>query len=205
MQVILAMPDRQETSAFLETASEHGFIWRCLRQVQKPDLLTPVSIYQLVLGPKPSQDVLKCPSSVSMPGTDGLVPAAAVLASGASQHDAGFTAASQPSPLSNAGADEGTPGISSSINAARSPRTIASPCQLPVQSGTGASLASDAGPGTVRPPQSMLGTGDPAAFPSLGRVSPNILLVLDFDWSMIEENSDTFVVRELGGWDSFQR
>ena len=31
------------------------------------------------------------------------------------------------------------------------------------------------------------------------------LLVLDFDWSMIEENSDTFVVRELGGWDSFQR
>ena len=31
------------------------------------------------------------------------------------------------------------------------------------------------------------------------------LLVLDFDWSMIEENSDTFVVRELGAWQAFQR
>ena len=204
MQVILAMPDRQETSAFLETASKHGFIWRCLRQVRKPDLLTPVTIYQLVLGPNPSQDVLKlqtspCPSSVSIPGTDGPVPAAASLASEAGQHDAGCAAASQPCPMSNAGADEGTPGIS------RSPGTIASPGQLPVQSGTVSSPASGASPGTVFPPQSMPGDGNPAAVPSSGQTSPNVLLVLDFDRSMIEENSDTFVVSELGGWESFQR
>ncbi len=210
MQVILTMPDRQETSAFLETASKHGFIWRCLRQVQKPELLTPVSIYQLVLGPKPSQDVLKlqlspCPTSVSIRGADGLVPAAAALASEAGQHDAGCVAASQPSPLSNAGADEGAPGISSSGIGTRSPGTIASPGQLSSQSGTGSSLAFRPGPGTVFSPQSMLGDGKPAAFPPSGQTLPDILLVLDFDWSMIEENSDTFVVRELGGWDSFQR
>ena len=210
MQVILAMPDRQETSAFLETASKHGFIWRCLRQVRKPDLLTPVSIYQLVLGPKPSQDVLKlqispCPSSVSIPGTDGPVSAAAASASEADQHDAGFTAASQVSTLSNAGTEEGAAGISTSTTAACSPETIASPGQLPIQSGTDSSLASGPSPGTVRYPQSMLGDGNPRAFPPLGRVSPKVLLVLDFDWSMIEENSDTFVVRKLGGWESFQR
>lgn len=205
MQVILAMPDRQETSAFLEAASKHGFFWRCLRQVQKPDLLTPVSIYQLVLGPRPSQDVLQLqvsPFPSSIHGTDGPAPAAAVLASEAGQLDAGCAAASQPSPLSNAGADEG---ILPSIIAARSPGTVASPGQLPVQSGTGSSLACGARPGTVCPPQSMGGDDKPNAFPPSGQTSPDILLVLDFDWSMIEENSDTFVVRELGGWDSFQR
>ena len=210
MQVILAMPDRQETSAFLETASQHGFVWRCLRQVQKPDLLTPVSIYQLVLGTKPSQDVLQLqvspfPSSVSIPGADGPVPAAAAVAPEAGQHDADFTAASQPSLSSNPGADEGAAGIPSSAIGARSPGTTASPGQLPFQSGAGSSLASGPSPGTVFPLQSMLRDGNPAAFPPLGRVSPDVLLVLDFDWSMIEENSDTFVVRELGGWDSFQR
>ncbi len=209
MQVILAMPDRQETSAFLDTASKHGFVWRCLRQVQKPDLLTPVSIYQLVLGPKPSQDVLNlqvspCPSSI--PGTDRPVSAAAALASEAGQHDAGVITASQPSPLSNAGADEGAPGISSSAIAACSPGTLASPGQLPVQSSTGSSLASGASPGIVFSPPSMLGDDKPTALrtPSV-QMSTKVLLVLDFDWSMIEENSDTFVVRELGGWESFQR
>ena len=210
IQVILAMPDRQESFDFLETASKHGFVWRCLRQVQKPDLLTPVSIYQLVLGSSPSQDVLKlqkspCPSSVSVSETDGPVSAAAALASEANHHDAGFIVASHPSPLSNAGADEGASGIFTSIIAACSPGTRSSPGQLPVQSGTGSSLASGASPGTVRSPQSMLGDGNPAAFPPSGQKSPNVLLVLDFDWSMIEENSDTFVVRELGGWESFQR
>ncbi|DBA70351.1 TPA: hypothetical protein ACH3X2_011772 [Trebouxia sp. C0005] len=210
VQVILAMPDREETSAFLETASKHGFVWRCLRQVQKPDLLTPILIYQLVLGPKPSQDVLQlqvspCPSSVTIPWTDGPVSAAAALVSEAGQHGSGFTAASQPSPLSNAGADEGTPGESSSVLGARRPGTIASPGQLLVQSGTGSSPASYPSPGTVSPPQSMLGDDNPAAYPPLGRVLPYVLLVLDFDWSVIEENSDTFVVHELGGWESFQR
>ena len=208
MQVILAMPDRQETSAFLETASKHGFIWRCLRQVQKPDLLTPVSIYQLVLGPKPSQDVLQLqvsPGPSSIPGTDGPVSAAAALAPEAGQHDAGCIAASQPSPLSNAGADEGAPGISSSVIGAHSPGTIASPGQLLFQSGTGSSLAARSSPGAVFSSRSMLGDGKSAAIPSSGQTFPDVLLVLDFDWSMIEENSDTFVVRELGGWDSFQR
>ncbi|DBA97088.1 TPA: putative phosphatase phospho1 [Trebouxia sp. C0004] len=203
------MPDRQETLAFLETASKHGFIWRCLRQVQKPDLLTPVSIYQLVLGPKPSQDVLQlqvspCQASVSIPGDDKLVPAAAALASEAGRHDDGCAAASQPSRLSSPGTDKGEPGISVSVIGAQSPGTIASSGRLSLQCGNVSSLASRPSPGTVLPPQSMLGDGSPAALP-LGRTSPSVLLVLDFDWSMIEENSDTFVVHELGGWDSFQR
>lgn len=29
--------------------------------------------------------------------------------------------------------------------------------------------------------------------------------MLDFDWSLVEGNSDTFVLRELGAWDIFQR
>ena len=39
------------------------------------------------------------------------------------------------------------------------------------------------------------------AGPRAGR----ILLALDFDWTMVEENSDTFVLQQVGAWDSFQR
>lgn len=57
IQVVLAMPDREETASFLQVANANGFIYRLLHHVQKPDLIMPVSIYQLILGPKPSPEL----------------------------------------------------------------------------------------------------------------------------------------------------
>ncbi|KAK9814809.1 hypothetical protein WJX72_011889 [[Myrmecia] bisecta] len=41
--------------------------------------------------------------------------------------------------------------------------------------------------------------------PHMAAAKPRQLFVCDFDWSLIEENSDTFVVKELGAWEAFCR
>lgn len=33
----------------------------------------------------------------------------------------------------------------------------------------------------------------------------SVLVVFDFDWSLVEENSDTWVLQHLGAWDHFCR
>ena len=156
MQVILAMPDRQESASFLEVATAHGLIWRRLSHVQKPELLTPVSIYQFifrpVLCPQLRQLISKGPNSSSHPTEDSIA--------------------------------------------------VSTQCGYPTDSGQGHNVCPPSLPGGVPPSAAVAAR----AHTSTGKAAqPVMLLVLDFDWSMIEENSDTFVVRELGAWEAFER
>ncbi len=65
--------------------------------------------------------------------------------------------------------------------------------------------------GPARPLQPQAGSSrlQDAAGPRTGlHAGPRggrILLTLDFDWTMVEENSDTFVLQQVGAWDSFLR
>ena len=165
------MPDRHESTSFLDLASSHGFIWRHLRRIQKSDLLTPISIYQIILGPRLSPETRQLDS--------GIAPSPELAGDLHQQTEASPEPESQASKTSS--------GIVSSPQASPEPAQLDSGTNTPQRS---------------TPGDSMLQTG---AFASPHQASLQTLLVLDFDWSMIEENSDTFVVRELGGWDCFQR
>ena len=71
LQVILAMPDRQESATFLATVTHSGFRWRRLRHLHKPELLTPVSIYQLVQAPLPTPPPAKVRIGFSIQAQSG--------------------------------------------------------------------------------------------------------------------------------------
>lgn len=45
--MVLAAPDRPESRPFFHLAQQKGFAWRVLRRARRPDLPTPVFIYQL--------------------------------------------------------------------------------------------------------------------------------------------------------------
>jgi hypothetical protein len=46
-QVVLAIPERPETNPFFGLARSRGFATRRLRRCARPDLATPVSVWQL--------------------------------------------------------------------------------------------------------------------------------------------------------------
>lgn len=232
------MPDRQESADFLDTAAQHGFIWRSLRRIQKPDLLTPVSIYQLILGLNPSQAICQislgscsCPADTSRADGPDLGAASAqteisqshpqdmplpnpILAPLPDPNLAPPQSGTCQSPLPLPGQP---PPSANMMSQPQSPLPIPpqSPSPMPLPnctpgSGTTKSLQRLSQPCSshaAASPQSEFSMHRPDAGRILPResTSPQTLLVLDFDWSMIEENSDTFVVRELGGWHTFQR
>lgn len=201
MQVILAMPDRQETVSFLETAAAHGVIFRLLHHIQKPDLLTPVSIYQFIFRPVLSPDILQLVS-----GEDSS--AAHSLAVGSK----GFKAvsASTHSPPTQSLVNEATglmpswgtvsPEVDTNLmlpSGTLSYLEDPEPCKTFSVSTPGEAGVNCCPAPAGAVPQPILTKGQTGV--------PATLLVLDFDWSMIEDNSDTFVVHELGAWEAFQR
>lgn len=201
MQVILAMPDWQETVSFLETAATHGLIYRLLHHIQKPDLLTPVSIYQFIFKPNLSPEILQLVS-----GEDSS--AAHSLAGGSK----GFEAvpesthsrpaerlaevATGPMPSRNTISTD----VDTSLNMPSGTLSCSEDTEPPINAimSTSAKAGGHCCPAPASTvPQHSSTKGQPEV--------PTTLLVLDFDWSMIEDNSDTFVVRELGAWEAFQR
>lgn len=228
------MPDREESVSFLKIAVVHGFIWRLLHHVQKPDLLTPVSIYQFVLGPNSSPELLKrtagndsIPCQKSEHHTQSTASCTA---------DAGMLHVPVGSPVLTFQRSQPVP-ESSEVKLKPSvslhqpgglmqPQTealaeLAPHCQpasaalLDTDQLQPCSPNSHNAAETTLYPQNMTAsiTASVTADNSLAKrtssqLSQRIaetLLVLDFYWSMIEENSDTFVVRQLGAWDTFQR
>ena len=162
------MPDRQESASFLDMASAHGLTYCLLRHIQKPDLLTPVSIFQFIFGPVLSPEVLQL---VDPP------PACPPV-----------VASKDPKPISESTHSSPTQRL---VKQANSSVTAGEPVQFH-------SAAAAAGP-----PAAAISC--PAKIAEGEAGVPVTLLVLDFDWSMIEENTDTFVVRELNTWEAFQR
>ena len=47
MQVILGLPDRPETRPFWRLVAGAGLTQRALRHIARPDLATPITIYEL--------------------------------------------------------------------------------------------------------------------------------------------------------------
>ena len=246
VQVILAMPDRQESASFLEVARAHGLIWRLLRHVQKPDLLTPVSIYQFIFRPGLSRELtqLVCkgdssPRQTSDHGHRNTAVSSLPLTQTAVHqltHTAGACSlrlGTAISPAAGSWEPKPVPESTQSLPTVRpakqantpsppqyappalltaslqpSPKTVSSsddpqPLNRVNVSTSEADVCSDSAPAAAVPPPAAL-SSQPQNTKGKAAV-PGTLLVLDFDWSMIEENSDTFVVRELGAWEAFQR
>jgi hypothetical protein len=57
--VILALPERPETQPFWQLVAERGLVWRALKRVARPDLATPISIYELA-------DIRRAPDAVRL-------------------------------------------------------------------------------------------------------------------------------------------
>lgn len=247
VQVILAMPDRQESASFLELARAHGLIWRLLRHVQKPDLLTPVSIYQFIFRPclSPELTQLVCkgdssPRQTSDHGHRNTAVSSLPLTQTAMHQLTGTAGACSPhlgtaiSPAAGSWEPKPVPESTQSLPTVRpaeqantpsppqyappalltaslqsSPKTVSSSDdpqplnRVNVSTSAEADVCSDSAPAAAVPPPAALSS---QLQNTKGKAAvPTTLLVLDFDWSMIEENSDTFVVRELGAWAAFQR
>lgn len=202
MQVILAMPDRQESASFLVMASGHGLIYRLLRHIQKPGLLTPVSIFQFVFAPTLSPEILQlvchgdlshaCPPA--MTGTDPKPVSE-------STHSPPTQRLAKPANSSVPSLDNTPAAVAASLPHLPS-QTVLDGC---VGVGTAGELGvkSHSEAAAAAPPAAA--TSSPAKLREGRAEVPATLLVLDFDWSMVEENSDTFVVRKLGAWEAFQR
>ena len=221
LQVILSAPDRQETVSFLITAANNGFVWRLLRRIQKAELLTPVSIYQLLRGPRPSAEVLKMAQAA--PSQHASTPHQATPTEPA--NTARQSAPSQPADtFSHAALDAQSvlnstaAQLSSSNNSPQVTKLVAPSSNTknaqPASATAGQDLGNKPSMMTEKTPSDLQGSAEQAGSAVDAHADSAInnnqravhtLLVLDFDWSMIEENSDTFVVRELGGWDTFQR
>ena len=201
LQVILSAPDRQEPSSFLNTAVSHGFVWRLLLRIEKAELLTPVSIFQLLLGAKPSAEVLKLtqaasPQPPSMSHQEG--PSQLADTSGQAALDAQSTLNSTAAQLSSS---NNSPQVTKPI----APLSVSQNAQ-PGSTTAGQDLGDKPSVTTQKAPLGLQGRDKQAGSAvNNDQTAVHTLLVLDFDWSMIEENSDTFVVRELGGWETFQR
>ena len=94
---------------------------------------------------------------------------------------------------------------------AQAAETIQVASALQQQGGKAVSAAVKQLLGPARPLQPQAGSSrlQAAAGPRTGlQAGPQggrILLALDFDWTMVEENSDTFVLQQVGAWDSFLR
>ena len=201
------MPDRQESASFLVRASAHGLIYRLLRHIQKPDLLTPVSIFQFIFGPILPPEILQlvCHGDLSWARPTAV-------------------AGKDPKPVSESTHSPPTQSLAKQANSSvpsvnNHPATVATSL-LHLPSGTVSNGPEPPGcvdVATAAEPDVHSHSAPAAAAPPAAAISsqakitegkaevPATLLVLDFDWSMVEENSDTFVVRELGTWEAFQR
>ena len=202
MQIILAMPDRQETVSFLETAAAHGLIHRLLHHIQKPDLLTPVSIYQFIFRPALSPEILQLVSGEDSSAAHSLAGGSKGLeAVSESTHSlpaerlaTSVATGPMPSCVTIPTEADNSPSLpSGTLSCSQDPEP---PKQLSMSTSRKADVHCCPAPAsTVRQHSSTKGQPE----------VPTTLLVLDFDWSMIEDNSDTFVMRELGAWEAFQR
>ena len=205
------MPDRHESTAFLQVALAHDFTWRMLRNIHKPELLTPVSIYQLVLGHRPSPQLLHAGDK-----QDSRLRQHTQQTSPASTYDAARTEASPTVAAASASPHAVLAGKELQQNAVSVNHVqLASGSRTrPTATDTHTDAIPDgqiqpasrspAMPAATEPQQDALSVSQVQLVSGTSPM-PTMLLVLDFDWSMIEENSDTFVVRELGAWEAFQR
>lgn len=193
------MPDRQESASFLDMASAHGLVYRLLRHIQKPDLLTPVSIFQFVFGPILSPEILQlaCHGDLS--------PAQPPVAAGKDLKPVSESTGLPPCRRLAKQASSSVPSLDRTP-AAVNTTILHLPAETllddPEPPGC-VDVATAEGPAAAAP--SAAATSTPAKTTEGKAEVPVTLLVLDFDWSIVEENSDTFVVRELGTWEAFQR
>ena len=94
---------------------------------------------------------------------------------------------------------------------AQAAETIKVASALQQQGGKALSAAGKQLPGPARPCKPQAGSSRLQAAAGVrtglhaGPQASRILLALDFDWTMVEENSDTFVLQQVGAWDSFLR
>lgn len=203
MQVILAMPDRQESASFLVMASGHGLIYRLLRHIQKPGLLTPVSIFQFIFAPILSPEILQlvCHGDLSHarpPAVAGTHPKPV----SESTHSPPTQRLAKPANSSVPSLDNTPAAVAASLPHLPS-ETVLDGCVGEATAGELGVKSHSEAAAAAAPPAAA--TFSPAKLTEGKAEVPATLLVLDFDWSMVEENSDTFVVHELGAWEAFQR
>lgn len=201
MQVILAMPDRQETVSFLETAATHGLIYRLLHHILKPDLLTPVSIYQFIFSPVLSPEILQLVSGEDPSAAHSLaVGGKGLKAMSESTHSPPAQGLAKVATGSMPSWDAISTEADTNLNLPSGPVTCSEAPEPP--NSLVMSTPGEAGVHCCPMPAGAV----PHKILTKGQTGvPATLLVLDFDWSMIEDNSDTFVVHELGAWEAFQR
>ena len=196
------MPDRQESASFLDIASAHGLIYRLLRHIQKPDLLTPVSIFQFVFGPVLSPEILQLVCNAPPHAVAGTDPKSV---SESTHSPPTQRLAKQANSLVQS--LERTPAAADTSLLHVPSETISDypelPCCMNVASAGEPDVPSHGAPAAAASPAAA--SSFQAKLTEGKAEVPATLLVLDFDWSMIEENSDTFVARELGAWAAFQR